>query len=133
MGISYSINIVLDLKYEKKNIEYFFKKCSENNICLYRDSFNLTRLDSKNATNQILNMKLEEEERCVRAIFQDTDFSIWLYNKNNLISFSIDDFGMIWRKEFMDGCYSFDFARYIRTLLIICKDFTILELTTSTF
>jgi hypothetical protein len=122
---------VLDLKYEKNNIEYFFKKCLENNIYLYQDSFDLTRLDSKNATSQILNMKLEEEERCVRALFQDTDFSIWLYNKNNLISFSIDDFGVKWRKDFMDGYHSFDFARYIRLLLRVCNEFIILALETS--
>ena len=133
MGISYSIDVVLDLKYEKNNIDYLFKKCIENNICLYRDSFDLTRLDSRNAANQILNMKLEEEERCVRAIFQDTDFSIWIYSKNNLISFLIGDFGFKWRKEFMDGYHGFDFARYIRMLLIVCKDFTILELKTGAF
>ncbi|MGB8367609.1 MAG: hypothetical protein WCD44_04585 [Candidatus Babeliales bacterium] len=133
MSISYSVTLTLDFAYKKNNIEYFFKKCLEDNIYLYQDSFDLTKLDGKYAADRILNMELEEEERCVRAIFQDTDFSIWLYNKNNLISFSIDDFGIKWRKNFMDDYYGFDFARYIRLLLRMCNEFTILSLETDAF
>jgi len=135
MSTFYSIRILLDLKYEKNNINYLFKKCLENNTRLHIDPFaNLSELDSNDATTQILTVALEDEERCVRAKFQDTDFSIWIFKKkNNLISFFIGDFSLKWKKEFINGNYGIDFARYIRLLLRICRDFTILELKTGAF
>ena len=82
MSVSYTIKIVLDLKYEESNIDYFFQKCLENNIRLHTDSFdNSNELDSSNATIRILTKELEDEERCIRAKFQDTDFSIWIFKK----------------------------------------------------
>ena len=41
--------------------------------------------------------------------------------------------GRTWRKEFINGDYGIDFARYIRLLLRVCKDFTILALETDAF
>jgi len=132
VGIFYAIDIFLDLKYEKKNIDYFFQKCIENNILLYPDAFdNAYELEGSGATARILSIELDPEERCIRAKFQDTDFSIFVYKeKNNLLSFSISGFGIIWRKKFINDHYDIDFARYIRLLLRICKDFTILALET---
>ena len=133
MSVSYTITIMLNLKYEESNIDYFFQKCLENSIRLHPDSFdNSNELDSSNAATRILTVELEDEERCVRAKFQDIDFSIWVFKeKNNLINFFIGDFGIKWRKEFVNDDYGIDFARYIRLLLRVCKDFTILALKTS--
>jgi len=135
MSISYSIEFFLDLKYEKNNIDYLFQKCIENNICLYSDTFdNVYELDSKGAATQILAIEVDDEKPKVHAKFQDTDFFIWIYKeKDNLLSISIGSFGRIWRKEFVDGCYDIDFARYIRLLLRVCRDFTILKLETGDF
>ena len=135
MSVFYSIEALLDLKYEKNNIDYLFQKCLENNIGLYSDAFyNTCKLESNNAATRILSIKLEHEERNVLAKFQDTDFFIWIYKeKNNLLKFSIGGFGVVWRKKFIDGDYDIDFARYIRLLLRICKDFTIFTLKTDTF
>ena len=130
-GIIYSIEILLDLKYEKTNIEYLFQQCIENNICLYIPFGGLNKLDSSSATTRILTVKIEGYERYIHAKFQDTDFSIFVYKeKNNLLSFSISGFGITWRKEFINDDYGIDFARYIRLLLRVCKDFTILALET---
>ncbi len=135
MGILYTVEILLDLKYEKHNIDYFFQKCIENNINLYSDTFdNVYALDSNSAATQILAVEIDNEKPKVHAKFQDTDFFMWIYKKkNNLISFFIGDFGITWKKEFINDDYGIDFARYIRLLLRICKDFTILELKTDTF
>ena len=130
MGILYTIEILLDLKYEKKNIDYIFQKCIENNICLYIP-FSKLELDSNNAAVKIFAVAIEDEKPKVHAKFQDTDFFIWIYKeKNNLLSFFIGDFGITWKKEFINGDYSIDFAQYIRLLLKVCKDFTILALET---
>ncbi|MGB8367450.1 MAG: hypothetical protein WCD44_03770 [Candidatus Babeliales bacterium] len=132
MGISYSIDIVLDLKYEKHNIAYLFQKFIKNNIYLCADFFDEPeKIDSSGAADRILNMTLEGENRCVDAKFQDTEFSIWIYNKNNLINLSVGAFGIKWRKDFIDGHHGFDFARYIRLFLRMCDEFTILGLETS--
>ena len=132
MSISYSIDIVLDLKYEKRNIDYLFQKFIKNNIYLCADFFDEPgKIDSSSAADRILNMTLEGEDRCVDAKFQDTEFSIWIYNKNDLINLSVGAFGIKWRKDFMNGYHGFDFARYTRLLLRVCKDFTILSLETS--
>jgi len=119
----------------KSLIDYLFQKCLENNIRLYSDTFDdVYELDSNSATDRILSLELEPEDRCVNAKFQDTDFSIWIYKeKNNLLSFSIGGFGRIWRKEFINGHYDVDFARYIRLSLRVCRDFTILALETDAF
>ena len=133
MGIFYSIEVILNLKYEKNNIDYLFQKCIENNIRFYVP-FSKLELNSSTATERILTVELEDEDRYIHAKFQDTDFSIWVFKeKNNLINFSIGSFGIIWRKEFINGDYSIDFARYIRLLLRLCRDFTILSLETSAF
>jgi len=133
MSIFYFVSITLDLKYKKNSIDCFFQQCLENNIRLYTDPFdNLNKLDSISATMRILSMKLKSEEHSVRAKFQDTDFFIRIYQeKNSLLSFSIGDFGIKWRKEFINDHYDIDFARYIRLLLRVCRNFTILELKTS--
>jgi len=133
MSIFYFVNAVLDLNYEKSNIDYFFQQCLENNIRLYSDPFdNLNKLDSSSATERILSMELRPEERNVRAKFQDTDFFIRIYQeKNNLLNFSIGDFGILWKKKFINDHYDIDFTRYVRLLLRVCRDFTILELKTS--
>jgi len=132
MSVFYSVEIVLNFKYEKNNIDHFFQKCIENNIHLYPNAFdNIYKLESNGATARILSIELEAEERCVRAKFQDTDFSIFVNKeKNSLLSFSINGFGTIWRKEFINDNYGIDFARYIRLLLRVCQDFTILALET---
>ena len=135
MGIIYSIEALLDLKYETNNIDYLFQKCLENSIYLYADSFDkLNKLDSSSAVARTLSVELEPEDRCVNSKFQDTDFSIWIYKeKNDLLSISIGDFGIKWKKKFINDDYGIDFARYIRLLLRVCKCFTILELKTSAF
>jgi len=135
VGILYTIEILLELKYEKNNIDYFFQKCLENNICLYSDTFdNVYELDSSGAATQMLRVEIDDEKPKVHAKFQDTDFFIWIYKeKNNLISFFIGDFGIIWRKKFINYHYNINFARYIRLLLRVCRNFTILELKTDTF
>jgi hypothetical protein len=135
MSIIYAIRILLDFSYEKNNIDYLFQKCIENNICLYSDTFyDIHRLDSISATSRILSVELEPEDRSILAKFQDTDFFIRIYKKeNNLIKFSIGGFGIAWKKEFMDGHYGIDFARYIRLLLRVCNEFTILSLETDAF
>jgi len=132
MSTSYSIEILLDLKYEKNNIDYLFQKFLENNIHLYSDTFyNIDKLDCSSAAARILSVELEPEDRCIDAKFQDTDFSIWIYKeKNDLSNISIGSFGIIWRKAFINDDYGIDFARYIHLLLRVCRNFTILGLET---
>jgi hypothetical protein len=135
MSIIYAIRILLDFSYEKNNIDYLFQKCIENNIYLYSDTFyDIHQLDSISATSRILSVELEPEDRSILAKFQDTDFFIRIYKKeNNLIKFSIGGFGIAWKKEFMNDHYGIDFARYIRLLLRVCKEFAILSLETDAF
>ncbi len=133
MGILYSVDVILDIKHKKNNIDYLFQKCLENNIHLYYGAFyDVNRLNSSGATARILLVELEPEDRYVDAKFQDTDFFILIHKeKNNLLNFSISGFGIIWRKKFINDDYGIDFARYIRLLLRVCRNFTILELETS--
>lgn len=132
MSVLYTIDILLNLKYEKNNINHIFQQCIESKIRLYSDTFyDMHELNYNGATDRIFNEKLEEEERRVRAKFQDTDFSIWVFKEEDLINFAISGFGIIWRKYFLDGSHRIDFARYIRLLLKVCNEFTILSLETS--
>ena len=135
MGTFYSIDALLDIKYETSNMDYLFQKCIENNIYLYSDAFyDIYELNSNNAAARILSVELEPEDHNIRARFQDTDFFIWIFKeRDNLLSFSIGGFGVIWRKGFINDTYGIDFARYIRLLLRVCKNFTILELETDAF
>jgi len=135
MSVFHSVEIVLDLEYEKNNIDYLFQKCIENNMILYTDPFDnsLNELDSSGAAAKILSVEIEDEECRVYTKFQDTDFSVAVYKeKNNLLSFSISGFGPMWEKDFLHDHYDIDFARYSRLLLRICRGFTILALQTNT-
>jgi len=107
----------------------------KNNIRLYPDAFDkLNELDSNGATARILAVELESENCNIRAKFQNTDFFIWIFKeKNNLLKFSIGGFGIIWKEEFINNHYGIDFARYVRLLLKVCRNFTILELETGAF
>ena len=90
MSTSYSISIILNLEHTKKNIEHIFQQCIENNMYLYADPFDkLSELDSANAAVRILTFELEDDERNIFVRFQDTDFFMWIYNKNNLINLSM--------------------------------------------
>ena len=134
MSVFHSVEVVLDLKYEKKNIDYLFQKCLESNMILYTDPFDnlLNELDSSVAAAKILAVEIEDEERRIYTKFQDTDFSIAVYKeKNHLLSFSISGFGPTWEKDFFHDHYNIDFARYIRLLLRVSKNFTVLALKTS--
>jgi len=114
MGIIYSVDVILDLKYKKNNIDHLFQKCLENNIRLYVPFSNLNELNSSGASTRILTMELEDDERYIHAKFQDTDFAISIYKKkNNLLKFSISNFGIMWRKEFINDDYSIDFAGFM--------------------
>ena len=134
MSVFHSVEVVLDLKYEKKNIDYLFQKCLKSNMILYTDPFDnlLNELDSSGAAAKILAVEIENEERRIYTKFQDTDFSVAIYKeKNNLLSFSISGFGPTWEKNFFHDHYDIDFARYIRLLLRVYRDFTILALQTN--
>ena len=135
MSVFYSIRILLNLKYKEVHIDYLFQKCIENNMRLYKDAFeNVYELNSSDSAARILAIELEPEERRVYVKFQDTDFSIAVYKeKANLLKFSISGFGIMWRKEFINDDYGIDFARYIRLLLRVCRNLTILELKTGAF
>ena len=63
--------ILLDFKHEKNNIDYFFQKCIENNMHLYKYAFdNVYELNSSDSVARILTVELEPDS--LRVLFMIT-------------------------------------------------------------
>lgn len=140
MSISYSISIELDANCSNQNISLIFKRGSELGFIYYAKS-----LEAFDGYHSIAATCIEASEFIFKNFergvyddgenyfmtkFQDTDFLLTLYPKNNNLRVSFVDIGEPWTRVIDYESQTIDFARYSRLLLDLCKDFSILKLDT---
>lgn len=136
MSTLYSVDITLNAKYTKKNIQHLLEKLLENECIIFSEGpeRDISRFFTiEQATNAILKTP-ENESPVLNIKYQDTFFDFFVWKKEEKIEVSLSDPCSKWYKEFKAGNIGhwLDFARYARLLLKICKDFSILELKTET-
>jgi hypothetical protein len=60
--------------------------------------------------------------------YEDTNFIMFFYPKEDLLEVMICAFGYAWEKSFIHSYYNVDLARYTRLLLKVVNDFKIVRL-----
>jgi hypothetical protein len=140
MSISYSISVELDANCSHQNISFIFKRGSELGFIYYvkspepSDGYHSISA-SDQAAAEFIFKKIEhgtydDGENYFMTKFQDTDFLLTLYPKNNNLRVSFVDIGEPWMRVIDYKSRTIDFARYSRLILDLCKDFSILKLET---
>jgi len=132
MSISYSIDNTLVLLYIEDNIKYIIT-CGMQKGFIYLDNESQKILSINDVIQKILYFDFENEASHITVKFQDTKFFLWFFKSDNdLLIFSIGSFAYRWDKQFEreSKMYTIDFSRYIRLLLNIYSDVTLLKLET---
>jgi len=139
MNTEYSINLVLDTKFEKNNLIPLFKKALDLGIKFFDeqadDTLDMPILTSKKATQIATQEKKEITDDPIGTlwgVFHDTSFFFYVFRKpNNVIIVSLLIFpeSLKWIKKYKESDV-IDYARYIRLLLKICEDYTVINLET---
>ncbi|HEX4068697.1 MAG TPA: hypothetical protein VHX42_01240 [Candidatus Babeliales bacterium] len=138
MSVCYAIYGRFDLKFTKQNVKLVVQKASDIGfIYMAREDFVITsrHLNVDQATDVLLTTTeeiLDEGGAFLYGRFQDTGVSIRIREENNALVFSFGSFYYRWDKDFSNGqrIHTIDFARYIRLMLDVCKDITLLDLHT---
>jgi hypothetical protein len=143
MSRDYSVYMTLGLPFIQKNVQFIVQKADDLNFVYLADSddnklFDISTryLNVNQAVSKLFTMAekmTDYESPFLRAKYCDTDFFLRLYEaENKAISIGVAVFGFRWDKKFEQGSssYTIDFARYIRLLLSVCNDLTILEVET---
>jgi hypothetical protein len=143
MSACYGISVHLSVSYSQENI-YALLKTGEELGFIYYDYIcgeryaNSPILNITDAVKKVMSFSPESfdnENSSIYTKLEDTFFYLSVYNKNNLILLSIGDFSKTWKKNFyysrIGNMHTIDFARYIRVMLKMCKEFVILDLDTA--
>ncbi len=136
MGISYSIQMILDAKLNIENIKIILER-SQQRGCLFYESgkyeyFNAAKnitLNVKDAIKKIFETYQDAEHSgLIIAVKENTIFLLSFNQENHDLVFSLTLMAYDWEKEFPNDEIHKDFARYISLLLYITQDFPILNL-----
>jgi hypothetical protein len=138
MSVGYAIYGRFDLKFTKQNVKLVIQKASDIGfIYMAREDFAITsrHLNVDQAADVLLTITeetLDEGRGFLYGRFQDTGILIRIYEENDALGFSFGSFYYRWDKDFSNGTqiHTIDFARYIRLMLDVCKDITLLDLHT---
>jgi len=142
MSITYGIDVNINAAYSQQNIHFILEKGAKLGFryygCFWEKNENFVILDIKNTVKEIMKQSSEpfkNSEPRVYVKLEDTYFFFCILNKKDSMEVSLGGFASPWKKEFWNSPYGdtlmIDFARYIRLLLKLCEDFTILKLETS--
>jgi hypothetical protein len=140
MSAFYSIYVILDAPLNEKNITHIFQCGIDLGFIIYDKYDNpndiyIKSLDNKQATSTLLKLLEADENDLYNAYFtvkfEDTDFSMRLDPDNGHMQLGIFALSFPWTRSVDDDNRTIDFARYIRLLLALCKDFSILEIKTT--
>jgi hypothetical protein len=144
MSTCYGVSVHLSVSYSQENI-YALLKAGEELGFIYYDHIWGERyaespiLNIDGVVKKVMNFSpkmFEDDDSCIYSKLEDTYFFLSIRSEDNLILLSIGGFGSTWEKEFYYSCGGnirmIDFARYIRVMLKMCKEFVILDLATET-
>lgn len=143
MSREYGIYTTLGLSFTQENMQILIQKTSAIGFIYLTEKEDKELFNIKiryftidQAISKLLMMAERMDEYDLPFLhvkYQDTDFYFRLYeNKNKLIEMGIGVFGFCWNKhpEYGDNESTIDFSRYIRLLLNVCSDITLLRLET---
>ena len=142
MSVIYALDVKLIDKYDNEKMSQIIKRGMEigfifyDHICgeRYTDS---PVLNVEGAMKKMLNYSEEitwDGEPNIYTKFQDTYFYFWVgKSEEGFLVVHLGGINFPWKKDFWNGAvdHGFDFARYLRLLLKLCEDFTIVEVRTS--
>lgn len=137
MSIFYSVDVTLSVPHNEITVAKIFQRGAELGFIYYgrNNSLYPTILNSQEATaflsTTLSGDKDDLPDAYLTVVFEDTNFLIRIDPIENYTRISIFSFGQPWRRQIDFDAYTIDFARYIKLLLTLCKDFSILEAKTT--
>jgi hypothetical protein len=137
MSSFYSVEVILNAHHNENNITRIIEHGTDLGFIYY--GWDKTPspiiLTSQEAKTFLLTILTGDEndlsDAYLTVVFKDTDFLMRIDPIENYTRISIFSFGQPWQRQIDRDSYTIDFARYIRLVLELCKDFPILELTTA--
>lgn len=137
MSSFYSVEVILNAHHNESNITRIIEHGTDLGFIYYGwdktpSPIMLTSQDAKTFLLTILKGNENDlSDAYLTVVFKDTDFLMRIDPFENHIRLSIFAFGRPWQRPIDFDAYTIDFARYIALLLDLCKDYPILELTTT--
>jgi len=139
MGIWHNVNSVIEAEYNERTIRAVLKKGEELGFIYYDNDAQLTdkgypRIGLEQAVNKVLVESRQKTDGGPNAYTNigETICFLWFFRtENNNVKVSMGGFGVPKRKDF-EYFYTIDYAFYMRLLLKICSDFTVLHVETET-
>jgi hypothetical protein len=140
MEISYLVSVELDAEHNRENLRLIFQQGLELGFIYYAkpcdqfDGYHSIAANSMQVTDFILKFTdkslTDHSDAYFATKFENTDFLITAHPNDGRIRISILDFGDPWIQLIDNQVGTIDFARYIRLMLALCKDFSILKINT---
>jgi len=138
MSIQYYVNLKLNALYKHENIKKILQRGIDQGFCYYDHILGERYgespiLDVDQAVNKVIKAYEDNLEGgpCVYTKINETTYGyLYFFEIEELLEFSLGDFGLTHKKYFEEDVYHIDFDYYIRMALDLCKDFAIQELKT---
>lgn len=137
MSRLYSIDVIIGTSFNLKMIEHVLEKGVNYGFIYYESIYSTEKIITPGQAALKLYSIAQgadyDEESCIFTNYQDTFFILILSNDMGNLSVHMGNFSYKWENVFSnsDMGYFFDFARYIRLLLAVCKDFPIVSIETA--
>ena len=137
------IDTIFKEKFSEKNIDRILRKGLDLGFVYFKNILDEDFVPNEiicldKALNKILSYKrpitnvISDENSIIETRFKDTHFSLDIgQSEEGLLKVSIFDFTNAWKKEFwnhQERYCALDVERYLRLLLKLCEDFTIINL-----
>lgn len=138
MSTWYSLSVIIDAKLDHKIVEQILEAGQAHHFIYFKENNPYTKVVSpKQGASKLLSSEEQARDDGGARIFtkfEDTYFSLWIDCKDSKTEIYMGNVEYSWKKAFANSNKAeyFDFARYIRLLLILCKDFPIISLETVT-
>lgn len=137
MSITYCIEIILDAYLNENSIELILKRAQEAECTFYEaetyeyfEQEKNTPISINQAVTSIFELYQESEHGGPIIVKKDSTEVLLSFNtKHNNLTVFLIPFAYHWEKEFSNGEYQKDFARYIELLLAITQDLPIINVT----
>jgi len=137
MSIFYSVDVTVNAPHNQIIVTRILQRGVDLRFTYYAriNGLSPSVLTSDEATFFLLEiLNATEKDPCdayLTVVCNDTNFLMRIDPIDNNTHISIFSFGQPWQRPIDRDSYTIDFARYIKVALELCRDFSILELTTT--
>jgi hypothetical protein len=136
MSTLYSLRVQVEAVFNCKTVERILQRGIDHGMIYFKGEYvSAETLSAIQGATKLLfcdEQIREDGGPYIFIKFQDTYFSLWInaHEGGGTIIYLGGSGAYSWKKAFVnsDDSYYFDFMRYVRLLLVMCEDFSIISL-----